>query len=157
VFGSAPGGNALRVIAVARLSTASPQDVWRVLADPWALAAWVVGAAAVDGADARWPAVGARLRYRVGAWPALFPASSEVTAATEAAELALRGDLGVGGAVALVLELRAHPDGSEIVLREDVVAGPGRLVPRAARAAVIAARNRETLRRLALLAERPAA
>jgi hypothetical protein len=142
------------VIPVARTSTASPQDVWRVLADPWTLAAWVVGAAAVDEADGRWPAVGARLRYRVGAWPALFPASTQVTASTEDAELGLRGDLGIAGAVALVLELRAHPGGSEIVIREDVVAGPGRRLPRAARAAVITARNRETLRRLALLAER---
>ena len=36
---------------------------------------------------------------------------------------------------------------------EDAVAGPGKLVPRPARQLVIVPRNRETLRRLALIAE----
>jgi hypothetical protein len=40
-------------------------------------------------------------------------------------------------------------------MAEDVVSGPARLVPARARAAAITARNVETLRRLALLAERP--
>ena len=38
-------------------------------------------------------------------------------------------------------------------ITEDVVSGPARLVPARVRAAVIGARNVETLRRLALLAE----
>jgi uncharacterized protein YndB with AHSA1/START domain len=141
------------VIVVRRTSTATPQDVWRVLADPWRFAAWVVGAAGVDDADERWPAQGARMRYRVGAWPVLFPATSEVTGSTAGAELALRGDLGAGGAVELVLRLHDDPPGTRIAIAEDVVAGPARLLPRRVRAAVISARNRETLRRLALLAE----
>ena len=41
-------------------------------------------------------------------------------------------------------------------MAEDVVSGPAHLVPFRLRAAAIAARNVETLRRLALLAEAPA-
>ena len=142
------------MFAVHRATTATPQDVWRVLSDPWRFAAWVVGAASVDGDDERWPDPGARMRYRVGSWPLLLPASSQVTGSTAGMRLALRGDLGIGGAVALVLALAEHPAGTEISIAEDVVAGPARALPRAARGAVITARNRETLRRLALLAER---
>jgi hypothetical protein len=148
-------GEAGGVITLHRTSTAPPPHVWRVLADPWTFAAWVVGAAVVDAADPAWPAPGARLRYRVGAWPAMLPATSVVTASTEGTELALHGRLQVGGAIALVLALREHPAGTEIVISEDVVDGPARRLPRPARAAVITARNREALRRLALLAERP--
>ena len=42
------------------------------------------------------------------------------------------------------------------LMAEDVVSGPAHLVPAPLRAVAIAARNRETLRRLALLAEVPA-
>jgi hypothetical protein len=42
---------------------------------------------------------------------------------------------------------------SLVSIREDAVAGPGKLVPKPLRQAVILPRNREALRRLALLAE----
>jgi hypothetical protein len=143
------------VITLRRTSTASPPEVWRVLADAWSYASWVVGAARVDAVADSWPQPGGYLRYRAGAWPGTLPARAEVVSAVDGAELALHGDLGPAGAVDLVLALRALPTGCEIAISEDVVAGPGRWLPAPARAAVIRSRNRETLRRLALLAERP--
>jgi hypothetical protein len=50
----------------------------------------------------------------------------------------------------------ARPAGVELRIAEDVAPGPARLVPARLRAAAIGARNVETLRRLALLAEAPA-
>ena len=51
------------------------------------------------------------------------------------------------------LSIVARDDGCEVTMVEDATAGPGLAVPRPARQPVIAARNREALMRLALVAE----
>src|SRR5689334_20693571 len=132
------------------MTTAGPDAVWAVLADGWRLASWVVGAARVDAVDAAWPAVGTRLRYGIGGWPVVLPGSAEVTACSPGRELALHGRTPFGG-----VDVRVRVDDGELVITEDVVSGPARLVPARLRAAGIGARNVETLRRLALLAETP--
>ena len=143
------------MVEVQRATTAGPDAVWAVLADGWWLAAWVVGAARVTAVDLAWPAVGAGLRYGIGAWPLVVPGSARVTASRPARELALHGTTPIGGIDVQVLVDDA-PAGCVLTMREDAVFGPARLVPAPLRAAVIAPRNVETLRRLALLAEAPA-
>ena len=145
-------GKPAAVATVRRATAAGADAVWAVLADDRLLGAWVVGAARVDAVDATWPAVGARLRYRIGAWPVLLPGVAEVTACAAGRELALHGRTPFGG-VDVRLTLTASGAGTELAIAEDVVSGPARLVPARLRAAGIAARNVETLRRLALLAE----
>lgn len=49
--------------------------------------------------------------------------------------------------------MRVTVEEGVLVITEDVVSGPARLVPARLRATVIGARNVETLRRLALMAE----
>ena len=141
---------------VRRACAAGPDAVWAVLADGWRLAAWVVGAARVETVDDAFPAVGSGLRYGIGGWPAVLPGSATVTASVPGRELALHGRTPFGG-VDMALVVEPAPSGCVLVMREDVVSGPARLVPARVRAAAIAARNVETLRRLALLAETPAA
>ena len=51
------------------------------------------------------------------------------------------------------ITVEATADGSLVSMAEDVSDGPARLVPQPVRVAGIDLRNRETLRRLALLAE----
>jgi hypothetical protein len=140
------------VVEVRRATTAGADAAWAVLADGWRLAAWVVGAARVDAVDGGWPAVGAGLRYGIGAWPAVLPGTAEVTRCVPGRELTLHGRTPFGG-VAMQLVVDPAPSGCELAMREDVVSGPARLVPQRVRAAMIGARNVETLRRLALLAE----
>ena len=55
-----------------------------------------------------------------------------------------------------MVDFRLEPQdgGTLVILDEDAVSGPGRLVPKPLRAAGLLARNAETLRRLAFLAER---
>ena len=143
------------MIEVRRTTTAGADAVWAVLADGWRLGSWVVGAARVDAVDVTWPEVGAHLRYRIGAWPGMLPGAAEVTVCRPARELALHGRTPLGGIdVRMVVE--PGREGSVLRIAEDVVSGPARLIPARARAAAIAARNVETLRRLALLAETPA-
>ena len=142
---------------VRRATAAGADAVWAVLADGWRLAAWVVGAARVDAVDPAWPEVGARLRYGIGGWPVVLPGAAQVTACRAGRELALHGRTPFGGVDVRVRIDDAAPDdgaaGSVLVITEDVVSGPARLVPARVRAAAIGARNVETLRRLALLAE----
>ena len=138
------------VVTVQRRTAAGSDAVWAVLADGWRLASWVVGAARVDAVEAAWPAVGARLRYGIGGWPVVLPGSAEVTACSPGRELALHGRTPFGG-----VDVRVRVDDGELVITEDVVSGPARLVPARLRAAGIGARNVETLRRLAQLAETP--
>ena len=138
------------VVTVQRRTAAGSDAVWAVLADGWRLASWVVGAARVDAVDAAWPAVGARLRYGFGGWPVVLPGSAEVTACSPGRELALHGRTLFGG-----VDVRVRVDDGRLVITEDVVSGPARLVPARLRAAGIGARNVETLRRLAQLAETP--
>jgi hypothetical protein len=139
------------VVTVRRATTARADAVWAVLADGWRLASWVVGAARVDAVDAAWPEVGARLRYRIGGWPVVLPGSAQVTACSPGRELALHGRTPFGG-----VDVRVTIDDGVLVIAEDVVSGPARLVPARLRAVAIGARNVETLRRLALPAEAPA-
>ena len=66
------------LITVERTLAAPPQDVWRVLADGWLYAGWVVGASAIrDVAPAR-PTNGSRIHHSVGVWPLLISDSSSV-------------------------------------------------------------------------------
>ena len=53
------------------------------------------------------------------------------------------------------VDVRVRVDDGRLVITEDVVSGPARLVPARLRAAGIGARNVETLGRLAQLAETP--
>ncbi len=143
------------MVTVRRATTAGAEAVWAVLADGWQLSAWVVGAARVAAVDRTWPATGARLRYGIGAWPVVLPGSASVTASTVGHELTLHGRTPLGGVDVRVRIVEA-PSGCVLEITEDVVSGPARLVPARLRAGVIGARNIETLRRLALLAEAPA-
>jgi hypothetical protein len=142
------------VVAVRRTTTARPDAVWAVLADGWRLAAWVVGAARVAAVDPGWPAVGSRLRYGIGAWPLILAGSAEVTACRPEAELALHGRTPIGG-IDVRVSIAEGTSGAELSMAEDVASGPARLIPARLRAAGIAVRNVEALRRLALLAETP--
>jgi hypothetical protein len=142
------------VVEVRCATTADAEAVWTVLADGWRLASWVVGAARVQAVDPGWPQVGATLTYGIGAWPLVLPGAARVTQCWPSRALALHGDAPFGGIDVQVRVDSASP-GCTLVMREDVVSGPARLVPAPLRAAAIGARNAETLRRLALLAEVP--
>ncbi len=49
--------------------SATPEQVWSVLADGWLYALFVVGAARMRDVDEGWPAVGTKLHHSVGSGP----------------------------------------------------------------------------------------
>jgi uncharacterized protein YndB with AHSA1/START domain len=133
---------------------ADPTRVWAVLADGWLYALWVVGASRMREVDDHWPAVGARLHHSAGAWPLLVDDTTSVLESREHELLRLRARGWPAGEAEVVIELLPQTDGTtRVVLHEDAVAGPGRLVPKPLRDVQLAVRNDESLKRLALIVE----
>ena len=133
---------------------ASPSEVWDVLSDGWLYPVWVVGASRMREVEDGWPTEGSRLHHSLGAWPLLIDDDTEVVESRHDSLLSLRGRGWPLGEVAIVIRLRPVGSATEVVIEEDVVAGPGHLVPKPLRALVLRWRNVETLRRLAYVAER---
>ena len=142
------------MIEVRRTTSASPEAVWRVLADGWSYPSWVVGASRMRSVAAGWPAAGAELHHSLGVWPLLIDDVTRVLAAVPERELRLRGKGWPLGEVEIHLALRpTQGGGCEIVMREDVVAGPSTLIPKPLRVLMMKRRNAEATQRLAYLAE----
>lgn len=136
-----------------RVMNATPQQVWDVLADGWLYPVWVVGASRMREVENDWPAVGSKLHHSVGVWPALLDDNTEVLLSRPPSHLRLRARGWPAGEAQVDVRIEAHAEGVEVSITEDVVAGPGLLVPKAARGVPIAVRNDETLQRLAYIAE----
>jgi len=134
--------------------SASPDQVWRVLADGWLYPLWVVGASRMREVEQAWPAVGSKLHHSFGVWPVLIDDNTEVTAADPGVSLGLRARGWPAGEAAVTITLEPVGAQTRVTIEEDAVSGPGVLVPKPVRAALIKWRNVETLRRLSFLAER---
>lgn len=141
-------------VEVGRLAEAPASIVWDVLADGWLYSSWVVGASRVRAVDLTWPAVGSSIHHSFGVWPAVLDDESTVTAVDPGRTLALRAKGWPMGEAQVELTLEPRGPGATLVtIVEDVVKGPGLVVPRVARQPAFAVRNVEALRRLALIAE----
>jgi uncharacterized protein YndB with AHSA1/START domain len=128
--------------------------VWEVLSDGWLYPLWVVGASRMREVDTEWPQPGARLHHSVGSWPALIDDTTTVRECEPEHRLRLIARAWPGGEAEVELTLQPHASGCLVMIDEDAVSGPGRLVPHPVRGLLLQWRNVETLRRLAFLAER---
>lgn len=140
------------VITVEHRTSATPDAVWRVLADGWLYAAWVVGASRVRDVDAGWPGVGTRIHHSVGLWPLVINDTTHVLSSRPGEELTLTAKALPLGVARVAITLEAVEGGCLIRMDEDASSGPGMLMPKVVRQALIVPRNREALRRLELLA-----
>ena len=132
----------------------SAESVMAILRDGWSYAAWVVGASRIRSVDAAWPAPGSTIHHSAGAWPLVIndKTVSRRWDGESRLELQARGwPLGEAR-----IRIEVVPDaggGCTVTMVEDAVRGPGTLVPKPLRTLALVPRNRETLGRLALLAE----
>ncbi len=139
---------------VSRPVAAPAEAVWAVLADGWQYATWVVGASRVRAVDQDWPRAGTRLHHSVGPWPAVISDATESEQAEGPRHLVLSARAWPVGQARVEIEVVADgPDGCTVSIAEDATSGPARLVPMPVRQAMVLPRNREALRRLALIAE----
>ncbi|MEI2786351.1 MAG: SDR family NAD(P)-dependent oxidoreductase [Candidatus Nanopelagicales bacterium] len=141
-------------LIVHREVNAPAKAVWQVLTDGWTYATWVVGASRVRDVDATWPATGSRIHHAFGPWPAVIQDYTRVERSEPERELVLKARGWPVGEARVVINLT--PTGAKscrLSIQEDAIAGPGTAMPRTLRQAVIGPRNKETLYRLALIAE----
>ena len=138
---------------VRRVVGAPPEAVWRVLADGWSYSSWVVGTARIRSVDPEWPAIGSRIHHSFGTWPLLIDDHTRVLSEDPGRSLELRARGWPAGEAQIRIELRPAGGRCEVLITEDAVSGPGALVPPVVRQPLIALRNRETIRRLAMIAE----
>ncbi|GAA4908124.1 polyketide cyclase/dehydrase/lipid transport protein [Stackebrandtia albiflava] len=139
---------------VEREVAASPEQVFAVLADGWTYSDWVVGTNHIRKVDASWPQPGSRLYVQSGIWPADLKGHSEVLECDRPHRLVIRPKLWPFGELTVDIRIRAAADGVSVVtIAEDVKEGPMHWVRTKLSDLVLHARNIESLRRLADLAE----
>jgi uncharacterized protein YndB with AHSA1/START domain len=141
------------VVAVRRQIEAPPEAVWDVLSDGWLYPSWVVGASRMRAVDAHWPEAGAELHHSVGAWPVLLNDTTSVLRSAPNSVLVLRARGWPMGEAGVELRLEPRGSGCEVLMLEDVVTGPTKVLPGPVRTGLIGPRNAETLQRLAYIAE----
>jgi len=130
-----------------------PQDVFDVLADGWLFPSWVVGASRMRDVDPNWPAVGSTLQHSFGVWPMLINDETVVKEFDPPRRMVIRPKGWPIGEALVELDVKKTATGCLVRIKERAVTGPGALVPAPLLDIGLHARNTETLRRLAFLAE----
>ena len=136
-----------------RAFSCSPAAVFEVLADGWLYPTWVVGASRMRDVDAAWPASGAKLAHSVGAWPALIDDETVSVEWNPPHRSVVRAKGWPIGEAIVTIDVRAKGSGCLVRIQEEPAEGPGAWVPRFLTDPILYLRNRETLRRLAFVAE----
>jgi len=140
-------------MATQRWFACSTDQVWDVLSDGWLYPLWVVGASRIRDVDDGWPAEGRKLHHSFGVWPLVIDDTTEVIEIQPDQRIVLEARGWPVGTARVEITVQPDGNGSLVSIAEDVSSGPGQLVPQPIRVAAMDIRNKETLRRLAYLAE----
>ncbi len=140
-------------MATQRWFACSTEQVWDVLSDGWLYPLWVVGASRIRDVDDGWPAEGRKLHHSFGVWPLVIDDTTEVIEIQPDQRIVLEARGWPVGTARVEITVQPDGNGSLVSIAEDVSSGPAQLVPQPVRVAAMDIRNRETLRRLAYLAE----
>jgi uncharacterized protein YndB with AHSA1/START domain len=144
---------------ITRSTTASPEQVFRVLSAPPTYALWVVGSRSVESHHDGWPEPGSRFEHTQGQWPVIIHDETESAVSDPPRRLELIVKARPVLVARVILELRPTDDGgTEIYMEEEPLSGflatfvrypPGALLTQL--------RNRLSLRRLSRISEAVAA
>jgi hypothetical protein len=165
VFESGRHGEEIFMVTERELADATPvrlrveataEAVADVLCNGWSYASWVVGASRIRGVDPAWPAQGSSIAHSVGLWPALISDRTHSVRDELPHRLELKARAWPTGEahVVITVEPLKAPDECLVSITEEATSGPASLLPGALAQPAVRYRNTETLRRLALLAER---
>ncbi|MDM4762169.1 SRPBCC family protein [Galbitalea sp. SE-J8] len=138
---------------VVREIACPPERIFRVLQNGWLFTTWVVGASRMRNVDDAWPAVGSELHHSFGSWPFVI---DDVTTTLEwhpPRRAIFQAKGWPVGEARVQLDVKPRGDGCVARLEEHAAKGPGAFVPGALLDIGLVPRNRESLRRLAHLAE----
>jgi hypothetical protein len=131
----------------------SPDHVFGVLSNGWLYPSWVVGASRMRDVEGDWPAEGAVIHHSFGVWPVLINDTTSILEWDPPRHALLKARGWPAGSAHVSIDVEPSPTGCRVSITEDAAEGPGTLVPKPVRDAAILLRNRETLQRLAYLAE----
>jgi hypothetical protein len=129
--------------------------VFAVLTDGWSYAGWVVGASRVRAVDPGWPEPGRSIHHSVGTWPLVVDDTTTSLEYEPLSRLRLKVRVWPGGVGEVEFQVTESSGGCRIVMLEQATSGVAALMPTPVTDVILRARNAETLRRLALLAEKP--
>jgi hypothetical protein len=132
---------------------ADVERVWAELADGWMFTGWVVGATHIRDVDGQWPSVGARIHHQVGAWPLVVSDTTLVLESEPPRRLILQARMWPIGEARVELGLSPEGDGTEVTMVEYPMKGPAKWLYNPLFDLLLRMRNRESLRRLAAIAE----
>lgn len=132
---------------------ASPDDVFAALADGWNYASWVVGASHIRDVDRGWPTKGSMIHHSIGVWPALIHDTTRVLDVAPGRRLVLQARGWPLGEARVALHLEPRDGGTLVTMEEAPSDGAAARLLRPLIEMVLPARNLESLRRLARLAE----
>jgi uncharacterized protein YndB with AHSA1/START domain len=141
------------MLEVTRRVAVPPERVWAVLEDGWLYASWVVGASRMRAVGEGWPAPGQKLHHSAGLWPVVTNDQTVSLESEPPRRLKLQAKGWPAGEATIEIVLERQGDATLLRIKEDATRGPALLVPEPVRQVVLAARNKETLRRLAYIAE----
>ncbi len=137
------------MVEVRKEAPGSVEQVFAVLADGWSYGHWVVGATHIRDVDPGWPQVGTCIHHSVGAWPVMAQQTTTVRATDPPHGLELEAQLWPLGVAWIRLAMMpVAPGTTEVRMSEELIRGPGRLLPAAMQALVLKPRNKESLIRL---------
>ena len=132
---------------------ASPEAVWRVLADPRSYARWVVGSRRIRAADPTWPAPGTAFDHSVGIGPLSLADSTSVRASEPPHRLELLVRARPLTRAVVTLRMHAVAGGTHVEMDERPADLRSRLFFNPLTEPITRLRNQESLRRLKALAE----
>ena len=125
------------------------QDVFDELLRPENFAEWVVGAKKVRGTSGNWPSEGASFHHTVGVGPLTINDTTTIDEMDPPQRLVLHARARPMGDARVELTLVSTTEGAtHVIMVEDVVGGPAKLIPAVINQRLIQVRNRRSLRRL---------
>jgi hypothetical protein len=136
-----------------RVMSCTPEDVFGVLNDGWLFPVWVVGASRMRDVDDEWPHVGHKLHHSFGVWPALINDETTVLEYDPPRRIVVQPAGWPIGEARVTIDVKPHHRGCLVRITEKAVKGPGALIPAPLLDIPLFLRNRETLLRLAFIAE----
>lgn len=129
-------------------------DVWDVLLDPSAYVRWVVGGRTLRGVDPGWPEPGTAFHHTAGLWPLVIKDKTKVIGLEPKRRIVLEARARPAGAATVAITLAPSDEGgTHLVLTEEPLSGPIRLVPRPLLEVLTKSRNATSLRRLRHMVE----
>ncbi|CAM5290875.1 hypothetical protein GCM10010261_38370 [Streptomyces pilosus] len=108
-----------------RLILSSPPEVWALLSDGHRYQEWVTGTRRILTADPHWPAVGARLRVRVGLGPLTVDDTCVVRICEPGRRLELEAKADPFGAARIAMKLVPWGEHTLFLLDWHPLRGPG--------------------------------